>query len=248
MNYQMFRELKSIFEEIGDDKNARVVILRGHGDLFSSGLDVADVGVTIFKRVADYSDDFPRRAGEFQKILTDLQVGVAAPEKLKIPVIAAIHGLSHTTSMDLTCCCDIRLTTIDCIFGLNEVNIGLSSDLGPFQRIPKLVGNESLLRELILTGRDFTGAEARELGYVSHAYDTNEELFEEALKMATTIAKKSQVGVIGAKNQLIYARDHAVEDGLKQIREWNSCMLQTKDIGIAMAAAAKGEEPKFDSW
>jgi delta(3,5)-delta(2,4)-dienoyl-CoA isomerase len=248
MNFKMFEELAHAFKSISNNPDCRCVLLRGHGDAFSGGLDLEDVSSTVFGASESHSDDIARRAGKFADKLQTLQDGAGGPETCRIPVIAVLHGYVRTTAMDLTCSADIRLTTKDTKFGLNEIDLGLCSDLGPFQRIPKVIGNESWLRELIFTGREFDGAEALERGYVSHAYDTNEQLFEEATKMAKTIAAKSPVGLIGAKKTLIYARDHSVPDGLEQIKTWNSVMLQTRDIGTAIQSKTENKTPKFDNF
>ena len=152
------------------------------------------------------------------------------------------------TAMDLACTTDIRLTTKDTKFALAEGNAAVCSDLGPYQRIPKIIGNESWLREVIFTCREFDGTEALEKGFVSHAYDTKEQLFEEARKIAKTIASKSPIGIVGAKKTLLYARDHSVADGLAQIKQWNAFHLMSKDVGIALKGLAEGKTPKFDSF
>ena len=247
MNFKMFEELKLVFEDIDQDFNCKCVLLRGHGPIFTSGFDSPDCGEKVFARAMGHSDCIGRRAYMFNKFIKAMQDGANAPEKCRVPVIVAIHGMCKNTAIDISCSCDIRLTSKDCMFALDEINGGIAADLGPLQRLPKICGNESLLRELILTGRDFSAAEARELGYVSHVYENNEELFSEAMKMATNIAKKSPVAILGVKNALVYSRDHTVEDSMNQIREWNSAMVQNKDIMHIIEATTKSEEPKFEN-
>ena len=51
------------------------------------------------------------------------------------------------------------------------MDVGLAADIGTLQRFPKITGNDSLARELALTGRKFSAKEAREIGFVSEVVD-----------------------------------------------------------------------------
>ncbi len=98
---------------------------------------------------------------------------------------------------------------------MKEVDIGLAADIGTLQRFPKVTGNDSLIRELVYTARKFTAEEAEKLGLVSKILPDQESLINEALETAKLIASKSPVAVQGSKVNLIYSRDHSVEEGLK---------------------------------
>ena len=70
----------------------------------------------------------------------------------------------------MVCACDIRLCTDDSVFAIKEVALGLAADIGTLQRMPKVMGSQSLLNELAYTGRDFDAAEAKEFGFVSKTF------------------------------------------------------------------------------
>ena len=92
---------------------------------------------------------------------------------------------------------------------IQEVDIGLASDIGTLARLPKISGNASLLRELAFTSRDFDATEARSLGFTSKVVQGGrEEVLRDALELAKTIATKSPVAVIGTKRLLLHSRDH----------------------------------------
>merc|ERR1712107_761104 len=91
-----------------------------------------------------------------------------------------------------------------------EVNIGLAADLGTLQRLPKVVGNESTVRELALSGRRMAAAEARELGLVTRIFPSRETCLAEARGIARQIADKSPIAVMATKASLNYSRDHTV--------------------------------------
>lgn len=85
------------------------------------------------------------------------------------------------------------------------------------QRFPKIVGNDSLIRELVYTARKFDANEAHNLGLVSRIFQDQEALLNSAIETAKVIASKSPVAVQSSKVNLIYSRDHSVDEGLKYI-------------------------------
>lgn len=115
--------------------------------------------------------------------------------------------------------------------------MGLAADVGTLQRLPKIVGNESVVRELCFTGRNFGAEEALKLGLVSRIVV---DLEVEALSICTEIARNSPVAVALTKESLVYSRDCGVQEGLRHIRDINGGCLQTEDLG-------KGKGDKFNS-
>ncbi len=71
--------------------------------------------------------------------------------------------------------CDIRYASKDARFSIKEVDVGLAADIGTLQRFPKIVGNDSLARELCYTAREFDAAEAKEIGFLSKVVDGGRE-------------------------------------------------------------------------
>ena len=146
--------------------------------------------------------------------------------------------------MDLLAATDIRVCTRDAWFQVKEVDMGLAADVGTLQRLPKIIGSQSLVNELCLTARKLPAAEAASCGLVSTVYETREEMMAGALGLAATIASKSPVAVQGTKMALVYARDHSTEEGLEQVARYNMVMLQSEDLmKSAMAQMDKSRPP-----
>ncbi|CEM00955.1 unnamed protein product [Vitrella brassicaformis CCMP3155] len=183
-------------------------------------------------------EDVARRAFKLKAFVEHLQECVSSIERCSKPVIAAVRGGCVGAGVDLICACDIRLCTHDAWFTVKEIDLGLAADLGTLQRLPRVCGNESWVRELAYTARRFDAREAYERGLVSAIEPTAEAMRDGALKLASVIASKSPVAVCGTKAALNYSRDHSVEDGLVMQRIWNMAALQSEDVGIAAAAAA----------
>lgn len=114
---------------------------------------------------------------------------------------------------------------------------GLAADVGTLQRLPKVIGSDSLVRELAYTARKMFADEALQAGLVSRIFPDKKAVLEGALETAVTIASKSPVAVQGTKNQLNYARDHSIQEGLDNMVNWNAAMLQSEDLRIAAMAS-----------
>ena len=128
---------------------------------------------------------------------------------------------------------------------VKEVDIGLAADIGTLQRLPKIVGNHSLVRELAYTARKFTSDEAADMGLMSRVLPDKMAAVDAALSLAKVIASKSPVAVYGTKHNLLYARDHSVEDGLEYAAAWNMSMIQTEDVVASVQAMLTKDKPSF---
>lgn len=126
------------------------------------------------------------------------------------------------------------------------MDIGMAADVGTLQRLPKVIGSQSLVRELCFTARKFYSDEARESGLVSKVFDSREVMVEAAINLAEEIASKSPVAVQATKKNLVYSLDRTNQEGLDQIREINRLNLQSEDFFNAVVAGqSKGEMPVF---
>lgn len=82
-------------------------------------------------------------------------------------MIISVHSACVGAGASLASAADIRYCTDDAWFTVREVDIGLAADVGALQRCSKIIGNQSLVRELCFTGRNFSGKEALACGFVS---------------------------------------------------------------------------------
>lgn len=70
---------------------------------------------------------------------------------------------------------DIRYCSSNAWFQIKEIDIGMAADVGTLQRLPKIVGCNSLIRELAFTGRKLTSNEALQSGFVNRVFDSEEK-------------------------------------------------------------------------
>ena len=119
--------------------------------------------------------DAARRGMMFRELIERFQAAISSLEVCERPVIGVSHGYVIGLGIDILSAVDIRYTSQDARFSIREAAIGLAADIGTLQRLPKAVGNDSLARELALTARDFDAAEAKELGFVSKVFPSQQE-------------------------------------------------------------------------
>jgi len=240
LSWRFWGECQRVFEALAADGECRAIVLSARGKCFSAGLDLADP-----ENQPPPADDPARRGLKFMAHVKPMQAGLSAIESCLKPTIAVVHGACIGAGVDLLTAVDVRLCSSDAFFCIKEAAVGLAADVGTLARLPKIVGNDSAVRELALTARDFSSEEARGLGFVSRVLPTREAALQEALRIANAIAANSPVAVVGTKRNLNYARDHSVQESLEFVSTWNAAMIQSEDLMKAMAASMQKKKAVF---
>lgn len=241
------KEFLEILEKLDDDSNVRVILLSGNGPDFTSGIDLKS-SMSLYSELQDI-DDVARKAKLLRKFIQLHQEPFKRMHKIIKPIISVQHGLCLGLGMELGACCDIRYCSRDTKFSIREVLIGIAADVGSLQLMPKLVSNQSLLRELIYTGRYLTVEEALKLGYVSEIYETKELALEKSYEVAKLIASRSPIAVQGSKQNLRFSSDKAFEIGLDYNAIWNMSMMQGNDVAKAIGAIlSKDDSVSYDDF
>jgi enoyl-CoA hydratase len=241
MNLPMWQDLRRSFDWIDAEPAIRVAVLAGRGRHFCSGIDVA-----MLAGVADAVDDDceGRKREKLRRFILDLQDALTSLERCRKPVVAAIHGACVGGGIDLVCAADLRLASSDARFSVKEVDLGMVADVGTLQRLPKWMA-PGIVRELAFTARSFDAHEAARWGFVNRVVDSADALGAAAEELARTIAGKSPLAIRGIKEQLNYARDHGVADGLNHVATWNAAMLMSNDLNEAVMASMQGVPARF---
>ena len=237
LNFPMLEQLISIFHQLDQDEDTRVVVLKGEGKSFCAGLELAALASLIEKKTADYRERLRR------SILYG-QTSTNSIELCNKPVILASHSHCIGGGVDIACACDIRLATKDAVFSVRETKLALVADLGTTQRLQRIVG-EPWAKELCLTGRDFTGEEALRIGFITHLCEDKAALFQKAQELAREIADNSPLAVQGVKDVLRFTRDHGTMAGLKYVAQKNAAILICEDGLEAVTAAIEKRKPVF---
>ena len=245
---EFWTELPDIVRAISAKGQARAIVLSSTGRHFSAGMDLAvftgggsSGGVAGDSRSAEAG----RVRARLRETALNLQDSFTALEKARMPVIAAIQGGCIGGAVDMVTACDLRYVSADAFFVIQEINIGMTADVGTLQRLPKLIP-DAVCRELAYLGGRMPAQRAYEVGLVNGVFDTHDDLVAGALDVAAQIAAKSPLAIWGSKEMITYARDHSVADSLNYIATWQTGMFQPADMMESFAAKADKRDPEFD--
>ena len=186
LNSQVLDELDKTLDSI-DTNKIKALILTGSGEKsFVAGADIAEMSGLTKKQ----AEEFSKKGNDvFRKI-----------ETFPIPVIAAVNGFALGGGCEISMSCDIRICSDNAIFGQPEVGLGITPGFGGTQRLARIVGL-GMAKQMIYTAQSIKAEEALRIGLVNAIYPQN-ELLNEAKKLALTIAKNGQNSVKKSKKAI----------------------------------------------
>ena len=239
MNPAFWRELDEVLTRLHDEGRSRALVISSTGRHFSAGMALETFGGDIAM-----DDATPEGRSAVFDLLTDMQATFTKLETLRIPVIAAIHGGCIGGAVDMVTACCIRYATADAFFCIQEINIGMVADVGTLQRLPKLIPL-GIVNELAYTGRRLPAPRALACGLVNEVFDSQEAMLDAALQCAREIAAKPPVAVWGTKQAIHYARDHSVDDSLRQMGWIQGAIWSNRHVREAVQALKEKRPATF---
>jgi len=198
---ELLDTLSIAIEEANFNTDARVVIItgkQGQKASFSTGADL--------KERATMSED------EVKRFIFKIRNTFTAVDNLNKPVIAAINGFAFGGGLELALACDIRLAAEEARMGLTETSLAIIPGGGGTQRLPRIVGLAKA-KELILTARRITAAEALAIGLVNRVVP-GDQLMDACRELAGQIAQNGPIALQQAKFAVNRGMDASLEVGL----------------------------------
>ena len=230
MGPRFWSELDTVLSDLHKNKAARVLVISSTGKHFSAGM-----ALDAFAGAVQMDDQSPEGRAAIFDNLSAMQATFTKLETLRIPVIAALHGGVIGGAVDMVTACCLRYGSKDTFFCIQEINIGMVADVGTLQRLPKLVPL-AVVKELAYTGRRMGADKALGYGLLNAVFDTHEQTLEAALQCAVEIASKPPVAIWGTKQAVHYARDHTVDEALKQMGWLQAAIWSNRHVGEAVTA------------
>ncbi len=230
MGPRFWSELDTVLTDLHKNKAARVLVISSAGKHFSAGMALEN-----FAGAIQMDDQSPEGRAAIFDNLTAMQATFTKLETLRIPVIAALQGGVIGGAVDMVTACCIRYGSKDTFFCIQEINIGMVADVGTLQRLPKLVPL-AVVKELAYTGRRMGADKALGYGLLNAVFETHEQTVEAALQCAVEIASKPPVAIWGTKQAVHYARDHTVDEALKQMGWLQAAIWSNRHVGEAVMA------------
>ncbi len=223
-------ELAAAFSAF-EESDARVLVLRGEGDNFCSGVDLnRDLGVA-----PSPSDSAARMRG--------VSATATALHRLSKPTIAAVDGVAVGAGMNLALGCDITVATERARFAEIFVKRGLTLDFGGTWLLPRLVGL-ARARELALTGRFVGAEEARTIGLISEVVPVGG--FESRVtELADELAAGAPLAQMVIKRAMDRSSSMTFEQALAFEEQAQAMLLGSEDLAEGSSAFVEKRPPEF---
>lgn len=221
LNDGLINSLKDALREADRDETLRAIIIKGAGKDFCSGADLS-----ALRKIAE--SDVMENLADAENLLELF----ALMRKIKIPVIAAVHGRALAGGCGLATACDIVLATKSARFGYPEVKIGFVAAM--VMAILRRNLPEKRAFELVTQGFDFSSDEAEKFGLINRVFD--DEAFDVEVKNYVAAYEKVSRSAVILSKKLLYQMDGMTfETALETGAEVNTIARLTEDCrkGIA---------------
>ena len=232
LSVELCNEIVTAFEGI-DTKEFRVVVLRGAGKTFCSGADFAAV-------TGEGGLDF---VPAFERMLEFVA-------RFILPTVAAVQGAALGGGLQLASVCDFRLAASDAKIGIPSSRLGIVVNFENVRRLVHLVG-APVAREVLMTGRTYSGDAAESAGLVNEVIDPG-HLFERVGEFAAEIAALAPLSVQGAKKEIQLVIDHIGPnrtDNPEEIAEMDALVAEaygSTDLSEGISAMSEKRKARFE--
>ena len=231
LNGELVEALGRAIEEAASDEGVRILVLRGAGPMFSSGMDLNDL------------HGLSKEPGRLRDFRRPILAWWNLLEETPKPTIAQIHGACLGGALELALACDFRVMAEEAVAGIMEARVGLLPDVGGCSRLPAVVGL-GRAKELIMTGRLIDGREAHRIGLANRIAPAA-ELDAATDGLADELLRCAPLAVGLAKRVLDGAAKPALAVTLEQEVTAQELLAASADFAEGTRALLDKREPEF---
>src|SRR3984885_11362232 len=229
---EMIAEILAAFSEV-EASPARVLIITGAGKAFCSGMDLDALKALATQSPAEHLEDARRLAQMCRRIWSFPKL-----------TIAAVNGHAIAGGCGIATLCDFTIAVPEAKFGYPEVRIGfLPAVVSVF--LTRQIG-EKRARDLLLTGRIITAAEAKELGMVNQIVEPD-RLMDRAKELAAVLIEASPSSLTRAKRLLTDSAASTIDADLERAVLENARIRCTPDFKEGLASFLENRKPQWRS-
>ena len=223
-------ELNTALQEMDENQDVRVILIKGAGKAFSAGIDVNELE--------------GKSAMEYRAWIENMEKPLISIAKLKKPVVAQVQGVAVANGMGLAVAADLTIAAENVKMGLTAINVGLNC-VGPIIPVARCVGRKKAL-ELLLFGELIKGPELKELGLVNRLVP-KDKLDEEAMLWAEKLAQKSPIAVQIAKQGFYSSEDMEYFRQFDFMNEAFARLCTTADAKEGVKAFFEKRNPQWEN-
>lgn len=232
LNGELCAALGAELERAADDDSVRVVVLRGAGGVFSSGMDVGEL--RELARTPERLRAFRRRLIAWWNLL----------EEMPKATVAQIEGVCLGGAFELALACDLRTIAEEATAGIVETRVGLIPDVGGSSRLPAVVGLGNA-KELILCGKLIDGREAHRIGFANRVAPTD-QLAAITEQLCQELVACAPLAVGRAKRVIDQAAKPALAASLELEVAVQERLAASSDFAEATDAFFERRAPRFE--
>ena len=224
--------LGGAYESLGTDDELRVGVLFAHGDHFSAGLDLTEVGPAV----VEHGPQALQGSHRFDPFAV---WGEPVPK----PVIMAVNGIAFTLSIELALAADIVIAADDVRFRQLEIGRGIMPFGGATFRAPAQLGWGNAMR-FLLTAEEFGAAEALRIGLVQEVVPAGEHV-QRARDLAHVVARQAPLGVQGTLASARAGLGHGPEAARDSLASLLPGILRSQDAAEGLRSFMERREAHF---
>jgi len=235
--------LREAFDKV-ERTDARVVIITGGEDVFSSGIDLMSFSGQGGKIEGFNPPDTAKPHNLRYFTNTWFHPILSRIENMEKPVIAKIKGYCWGVALEMALACDFRFAMDNASFCLLEAKMGFNPDVGGLIRATRVLGIAAA-KDIILTARKFDGNEAFRLGVINGVAKTSEELEAQIKKYTNELIDSAPLAVGLSKRLIDMCYGQNLRYGMDLETLASSYLLQTKDSKAGAVARLQRTKPKW---
>jgi len=227
---QFFDDLGAVLDAIEADHDVGAVVVSGNENVFCAGGDIKmmmalESGVAALPLIA-------RSHALYDRL-----------ERLAVPVVAALAGMTFGGGCELALACDMRIAADNLQIGLPEISLGTLPGSGGTQRLPRLIG-AARAKELMLTGQIIDAAEADRIGLVNRVLSTGDYL-DTAMTLAHDLARQAPIASRSIKALVNAGMNTDQQTGMELEKQAFALVFTTRDRAEGMQAFVEKRRPQF---
>jgi enoyl-CoA hydratase/carnithine racemase len=234
LTFDIYAQLRDLFDALRYDDTVRVVVLTGAGDSFCSGGDVYEIIGELLSRDMKGHLDFTRMTGAV----------VQHMRLLDKPIIAALNGMTAGAGAVLSLASDLRIASEKARFAFLFAKVGLTgADMGAGYLLPRVVGAGRAF-EMLLLGDTIDAATAERYGLVNRVVP-HDQLLPAAYEWAKRLAQGPGFAISMTKHMLNAEQSMDLVSAIEAEAQAQALMLMGEDHRRFFEAFRAKEKPKF---
>jgi enoyl-CoA hydratase/carnithine racemase len=230
LSLELMQDMLVKLDQVAEDPDIRVVVIRGNGPMFSAGHDL--------KEMAGSDKDLHH----FRRIFSTCNRMMLRLQQLPQPVLAQVHGIATAAGCQLVAACDLAIAETGARFATPGVKVGLFCTT-PMIPLVRLIGRRRAM-EMLLTGRFVSAQEAEHFGLVNRLVPAD-QLAEETRKWALELAQFSRFTLALGKRAFYEQVDLDESSAYNYAKEVISINCMAEDAQEGMGAFLEKRKPQW---